>query len=101
MLTLNSDRIPWMKLVNILFLQWFFVRLTRCQQTVVTGFEMFEVSILPDGCTGLGGRVTGRALETWYSMQGWIAPFKGMREGSFPPNRWIKRISKVKTTCLK
>lgn len=97
-----ATRIPWLKLVNIIFLQWFGVRLTRCQQMIITDLEIYEVSITPYGATGLGGRVVGRGLQTWYSLQGWIAPFKGMRSGSsFPPKTWCVRISKRKTVCVK
>lgn len=59
--------------LNYYFLQFFFIRLTRCEQRVITKFDLHSVSI--------GGGVSGSPAEYhteyWWSIQYWIIPFTG------------------------
>ena len=48
-----------LKFVNVFFFQWFFVRLTRCEEKIV-----------------LFGKETPMIIR-WYSLQYWIVPCTG------------------------
>ena len=65
-----------LKFINVFFLQWFFVRLTRCQEKVISDFNLYEISLMPDGSFAPAGNVKYKKLE-WYSMQYWIIPCTG------------------------
>lgn len=65
-----------LKFINVFLLQWFFVRLTRCQERVVTEFDMYEISLMPDGSFAPGGRAKYKTYQ-WYSIQYWIIPCTG------------------------
>jgi hypothetical protein len=66
-----------LKLVNVIFLQWFFIRLTRCESKLIEKFEPHSVSIMPGGGASLAGIVTGYKKLQWYSIQGFIVPCTG------------------------
>jgi len=84
-----------LEFVNKVVFQWFFVRLTRCQQKVITEFKMYEVSIAPGGYAP-GGDVKYK-IEQWYSIQGWIIPLTGWRkEFKFIGKNWFLKVTKPK-----
>jgi hypothetical protein len=53
-------------------LQLFFIRVTRCQETHITGFSLKSVSL-----NGVSGIVKSKEIHQWYSIQYWIVPFTG------------------------
>jgi hypothetical protein len=66
----------WLKAINVFILQWFFVRLTRHNEKVITEFILKDISIMPDGLAGMGG--AGKvSIHQWYSIQYWILPCSG------------------------
>mgnify|MGYP003443448278 CR=1 FL=1 len=65
-----------LKFINVFFLQWFFVRLTKCQETVIEEFNLYEVSLMSDGSFASGGTVKKKIYQ-WYSLQFWIVPCTG------------------------
>lgn len=65
-----------LKFFNAFLLQWFFVRLTKCQEKVVTEFDMYEVSIMPDGSFAPSGTAKYKTFQ-WYSLQYWVIPCTG------------------------
>ncbi len=67
-----------MKLLNLILLQWFFVRLARCTERKIVEFKLREVSIMFDGSISPGGNCKVEIWE-WYSLQGWIVPLTGWR----------------------
>jgi hypothetical protein len=85
-----------LEFANKAFFQWVFVRLTRCQQKVITEFKMHEISITPNGYKP-GGKVEYRT-EQWYSLQGWIIPLTGWRNDfKFIGKQWFIKITKART----
>ena len=66
--------------INAFFLQWFFIRLTKCQKTVVEEFNLYEISLMPDGSFAPAGTVK-RKINQWYSLQYWIIPCTGWSSG--------------------
>lgn len=83
-----------MKSINLFFLQWFFVRLTRCEVRVIDDIQLFEVSLLPSGGLGFGSNVRSSHIEYWYTIQGWIIPGTGW-DSRF---RYVKRNWHIKIT---
>lgn len=84
-----------LEFVNKVFFQWFFVRLTRCQQRVITEFKITEISIVPGGYAP-GGDAKYKT-EQWYSLQGWIVPITGWgNDFKFIGKRWFIKITKAK-----
>jgi hypothetical protein len=82
-----------LEFVNKVFLQWFFIRMTRCQRKVFTEFKMYEISIVPGGYAPGG---TGKyKTEQWDSIQGWIIPLTGWStDFKFLGKRWFVKVSK-------
>lgn len=90
-----------LELSNRIIFQWFFVRLTRCSQRIIDEVEMVEVSMLHDGCHGVGGNILKSHREQWYSFQGWIIPLTGWNTdfryiGKSP---WFKKMSTIKSVA--
>lgn len=65
-----------LEFVNKFFFQWFFVRLTKCQQKVIEDFTLTEVSVMPGGDHSIGGSAK-TATYKWYAIQYWIIPTTG------------------------
>lgn len=51
-------QIKWLKLLNVIILQWFFVRLTLCRENVIISTHV-------------------RRSYKWYALQGFICPLTG------------------------
>lgn len=88
-----------LEVANRFFFQWFFVRLTRCQRRNISLFNLTEVSILPDGNHGIGGKITDSATFEWFSIQGFILPLTGWNNDTFKvigPAPWFLRVTKRK-----
>ena len=65
-----------LKIINYYFLQWFFIRLTRCSKKVITQYNLSSIDMMSD--SSFASRGTGIIEETfWYSIQGWIIPLSG------------------------
>lgn len=65
-----------MKLLNILVLQWFFVRLTKCQEKVIKEYKVLSYDYMPDG--SISSRGHGITVKNeWYSIQYFILPLTG------------------------
>ena len=65
-----------LKMINKFFLQWFFVRLTKCREKKVDDYEILSYDLMPDGSIssrGIGKTVTYQ----WYSIQYFILPTTG------------------------
>ena len=69
----------WLKAVNIILLQWFFIRLTRCTQKRIMEFDLLEASTMLDGSMSVGGIVKKTEIWQWYSIQFWILPSTGWK----------------------
>jgi hypothetical protein len=67
----------WLKIVNVFFLQWFFIRLTKCSEKVVTNIsKLLSYDLMPEG--NISSRAMGTIeTHTWYSIQGFIVPCTG------------------------
>lgn len=66
----------WLKFINLFFLQWFFIRLTKCSKKVVKDYKIISYDMMADG--SMSSRGTGTtATHTWYSLQGFIVPCTG------------------------
>ena len=66
----------WLKAINVFILQWFFVRLTRHNEMVISEFTLKEVSIMPDGLVNMGVQGSSN-IHQWYSIQYWVLPCTG------------------------
>ena len=65
-----------LKAINVFLLQWFFIRLTKCTESVVDAFEAISYDMMPDGSISARGRGKTTIYE-WYSIQLWIVPCTG------------------------
>lgn len=66
----------WLKFINVFFLQWFFIRLTKCSEKIVTMHKLLSYDLMPDG--NLSSRGMGKTEKhTWYSIQYFIVPCTG------------------------
>lgn len=85
-----------LKFINVFILQWFFVRLTKCTETVVMEFTITEFSLMPDGSYAPSGKGKASTFE-WYAIQFWIIPVTGWWSGFISLGTVkFKRISKRK-----
>jgi hypothetical protein len=64
-------------LLNFCLLQFFFIRLTRCERKVITKFDLESIDLMPGGVFVPSGRVREFEIESWYAIQYWIVPFTG------------------------
>lgn len=88
----------WMEILNKVFFQFLFIRLTKCIET--TDIKINEVSILKDGA-GVGGTV--KSINEWYSIQGFILPLTGWKSDFIFLNKKpfnIQITKKIKRSCL-
>lgn len=65
-----------LKALNVFLLQWLFVRLTKCQETVVSDFTLLGYDSLPNGNVSSKGVAIKKTYQ-WYSLQMWILPCTG------------------------
>ena len=66
----------WLGIVNRLLLQWFFIRLTKCENKVVEEFKITSFDLMSDG--GMSPIGSGKVIKyRWYSIQFWILPTTG------------------------
>ena len=87
----------WLKFINVVFLQWFFVRLTKNSEKVITEYKIHSLDMMADG--QIGSRGVGKTENRyWYSIQGFIVPCTGwwidFKFVSKEPMFW--KITKVK-----
>ncbi len=68
----------WIKILNMLILQWFFVRLTICKEIKIENYKLLSFDLMLDG--NMASRGTGTKVEySWYSIQGFVLPLSGWR----------------------
>lgn len=65
-----------LKFINVFILQWLFIRLTRCRETIVIEANVLSYDLMPDGNISARGIGKTKTLE-WYSIQGLIIPTTG------------------------
>lgn len=86
----------WLQFVNVFFLQFFFIRLTRCQQRVVDELQPTSCDIFGEHDHVVSFNIKAWHYEQWYSIQGWIVPLTGWR-GKFlylwQEESWFVRIT--------
>ncbi len=65
-----------MKLLNRIILQWFFIRLTKCEENCIIKYEPVSYDLMEGGV--LSARAIGK-IQTiyWYSIQYWVKPLSG------------------------
>ena len=69
--------LTWLKIVNI-FLQLFFVRLTKCIDYKIENYELHSFDMMKDG--SIASRGVGRSIKyEWYSLQYFVVPFSGWK----------------------
>lgn len=75
---MKKIKISWLGLLNIIIFQWFFVRLTKCQEKVVEEYIIQSFDMMIDG--SFASRGTGKSTTyQWYSLQYWILPLTGWK----------------------
>lgn len=85
-----------MKIINFLFLQWFFVRLTKNTLNIINKIEMFECSLTEAGYA-VGGVIKEMHIQQWYSIQGFIIPLTGwINSFSYLNKPFFIRVTKKK-----
>ena len=66
----------FLKIINVFFLQWFFIRLTKCTENKIENYTLHSYDLMPDG--NISSRGTGNIKTySWYSIQYWILPCTG------------------------
>lgn len=68
-------------LINYI-VQFLFIRITRCEDKVVTQFNLQSVSLMRDGKYSTIGTPT-YTIYWWHSIQYWILPLSGWFNTSF------------------
>ena len=75
--------IKWLKLLNILILQWLFIRLTKCSVDVVENYKLKSYDLIYSddiSCDkmNISKRGIGNIKKySWYSFQYFILPITG------------------------
>lgn len=89
----------FLEITNVAIFQWFCVRLTRCQQKTITGFQSNEGSYLPTGKVALSGKIISQEIRSWYTIQGFITPLTGWRKKPFKRfgKQFTFKVSRVTT----
>ena len=75
----NQVKTSWLKAVNLILLQWFFIRLTKCTERRIVEYNLKEVSLMPEGSMAIGGNGKTETWQ-WYSVQGWVVPTTGWKK---------------------
>ena len=65
-----------LEVLNKFFLQWFFIRLTKRQERVITEFKMESVSMIINGEQSIMGRPTYHTNQ-WFSIMCFVVPLTG------------------------
>ena len=74
----TSCNISWLKLVNKVLFEWFFIRLTKHQEKRIEDFKLSGFDLMSDG--NIGSRGVGETKTyQWYSLQYWIIPLTGWK----------------------
>jgi hypothetical protein len=103
--TTNGDldvirrRVSWLGLINKLLFQWFFIRLTRCQEKLIENYTLHSFDLMIDG--NISSKGVGK-IKTyqWYSFQYWILPLTGWKSDFIYLNKKAKFIKISKKYCI-
>ena len=86
-------------LVNKLLFQWFFVRLTRCQEKRIENYTLHSFDLMSDGNFASRGVGETKTYQ-WYSFQYWILPLTGWKSDFVYLNKKPKFIRVSKEHCI-
>lgn len=87
-----------LKAVNVFFFQWFFVRLTKCQEKRIENYNLHSFNLMNNG--NISSRGVGETKTyQWYSFQYWILPCTGWKNKFIFLNKTPKFIKCSKTRC--
>lgn len=74
----NKFPFSWLRLVNLLVFQWFFIRLTKCEEKIVREYIIESFDSMPNG--SMASRGSGKIIiYNWYAFQYWILPLTGWK----------------------
>ena len=85
-----------LELINQLFLQWFFVRITKCEREKIQLDYTLEVA--KDGRFSVFKTkevLAKKKQEVWYSIQGWIIPCTIHKSPFKHHSKWSIRITSI------
>lgn len=83
-----------MKWLNLLLFQWFFFRITRCEERVITKIDPVSFDVFG----GLSGYGTKYEKRYCYAIQGLILPLTGWKSDFvYFGKRWLVRVSPIFT----
>lgn len=86
-----------LEFANKAVFQWFFVRLTRCEQNIIIDVVVDSCSILPGGSCGMAFKKKGVKTKRHYAIQGWIVPLTGWSSAfKFIGKQWFIKVTKPK-----
>jgi hypothetical protein len=64
------------KIINVIFFQWFFVRLIKKQEKIIENYTLQSYDIMADG--NISSRGVGKIkVYQYYGLQYWILPCSG------------------------
>lgn len=88
----------WLEFFNKLFFQFFFIRLTKCQQKRIENYKIKSFDLMSDGSFSPQGVVGESKIYQWYSIQYWVLPLTGWKHDFIFLNKKPKfiRVSKEK-----
>lgn len=69
-------KFSWLKLVNMVFLQWLFIRLTKCSENRIVHLKVNSFDLMSDGNFSLRGQGDTKTYQ-WFAIQYWILPLSG------------------------
>jgi hypothetical protein len=91
--------VSWLGMLNKLLFQWFFVRLTRCQEKRIENYTLHSFDLMIDG--NMSSRGVGETKTyQWYSFQYWILPLTGWKSDFVYLNKKPKFIRVSKEHCV-
>jgi hypothetical protein len=67
----------WLKAVNVFLLQFFFIRLVRFEDELITNVTIKEASFMSNDTIGIGDVVMKKKTFEWYGLRLWVVPFTG------------------------
>lgn len=77
--------------INFFILQWFFVRLARCEK--IHSYN-YESHVGPDGIKE--GRITEMKYKRYYCLMGFVLPGTGWQTPYIYTGKWFIQVSKNK-----
>ena len=83
-----------LKFINVFLLQWFFIRLTKCNETIIEDFQLHSWDFVSNGSVSSRGSGTQQKYE-WFGLKYYIVPLSGWCGTKFKFLRKVPRFKRI------